>query len=126
FEYRVTNRGGQGVANIVTNDRNGGVVASFPVKQGEQLMLVTDQGKIIRTTLADVRIAGRNTQGVTIFNVAKNEKVVSVALIDEEEDAENEAEELVEGDLQGDGKTIAPTKDGDVGSDDAAGPEGGE
>ncbi|WP_265529831.1 DNA gyrase subunit A [Sphingomicrobium marinum] len=126
FEYRVTNRGGQGVANIVTNDRNGGVVASFPVKQGEQLMLVTDQGKIIRTTLADVRIAGRNTQGVTIFNVAKNEKVVSVALIDEEEDAENEAEELVEGDLQGDDKTISPTKDGDVGSDDAAGPEGGE
>ncbi|MBW0145107.1 DNA gyrase subunit A [Sphingomicrobium clamense] len=126
FEYRVTNRGGQGVANIVTSERNGAVVASFPVDQGEQLMLVTNQGKIIRTTVGDIRIAGRNTQGVTIFNVADGEKVVSVARIDEEEDAENEAEEMVEGDLQGDAKTVDPTPDGDTGSDAKAGPEDGE
>ncbi|HVF37615.1 MAG TPA: DNA gyrase subunit A, partial [Sphingomicrobium sp.] len=61
YEYRRTNRGGQGIINIVTSERNGGVVASYPVKPGEQLMLVTDQGKMIRTTVADIRIAGRNT-----------------------------------------------------------------
>ncbi|MCM8556833.1 DNA gyrase subunit A [Sphingomicrobium sediminis] len=126
FEYRVTGRGGQGVTNIVTSDRNGAVVSSFPVTQGEQLMLVTNQGKMIRTTVADIRIAGRNTQGVTIFNVAKNEHVVSVARIDEDEDAENEAEEAVEGDLQGDDKTVSPTADGDTASDAKAGPEDGE
>ena len=92
YEYRRTNRGGMGITNIVTSERNGGVVASFPVKPGEQLMLVTDQAKVIRTTVADIRIAGRNTQGVTIFRIDKNEKVVSVARIDEsaEEDIEIE------------------------------------
>ncbi|MFL6743803.1 MAG: DNA gyrase subunit A, partial [Sphingomicrobium sp.] len=66
YEYRRTNRGGQGITNIDTSERNGGVVASFPVKPGEQLMLVTDQAKVIRTTVGDIRIMGRNTQGVTI------------------------------------------------------------
>jgi DNA gyrase subunit A len=92
YEYRRTNRGGQGITNIDTSERNGGVVASFPVKPGEQLMLVTDQAKIIRTTVADIRIMGRNTQGVTIFRVAENEHVVSVAKIDESEEEEIEAD----------------------------------
>ncbi|MEO6580509.1 MAG: DNA gyrase subunit A [Sphingomicrobium sp.] len=92
YEYRRTNRGGQGITNIVTSDRNGGVVASFPVTPGEALMLVTDQGKVIRTTVGDIRIAGRNTQGVTIFRVDKNEHVVSVAKIDEAEVEEIELE----------------------------------
>jgi DNA gyrase subunit A len=92
YEYRRTNRGGQGITNIVTSERNGGVVASFPVKPGESLMLVTDQGKVIRTTVGDIRIAGRNTQGVTIFKVANTEKVVSVAKIDESEEEEIELE----------------------------------
>jgi DNA gyrase subunit A len=92
YEYRRTNRGGQGITNIVTSERNGGVVASFPVKPGEQLMLVTDQGKVIRTTVADIRIAGRNTQGVTIFRVAEGEQVVSVARIDESDEEEIELE----------------------------------
>src|SRR3954467_17311 len=93
YEYRRTNRGGQGITNIDTSERNGGVVASFPARQGEALMLVTDQGKMIRTTVGDIRIMGRNTQGVTIFRVAENEHVVSVAKIDEsdEEDIEVEA-----------------------------------
>ena len=90
YEYRRTNRGGQGITNIDTSERNGGVIASFPVKPGEQLMLVTDQAKIIRTTVADIRIMGRNTQGVTIFRVADNEHVVSVAKIDESDDEEIE------------------------------------
>ena len=95
YEYRKTNRGGQGITNIVTSDRNGPVVASFPARNGEQLMLVTDQAKLIRTTVGDIRVAGRNTQGVTIFRVAKDEHVVSAARIDEEEEPENEAEALV-------------------------------
>jgi DNA gyrase subunit A len=86
YEYRRTNRGGQGITNIVTSDRNGPVVASFPAHNGEQLMLVTDQAKLIRTTVGDIRIAGRNTQGVTIFKVAPGEHVVSAARIEETED----------------------------------------
>jgi DNA gyrase subunit A len=117
YEYRRTNRGGQGIINIVTSERNGGVVASYPVKPGEQLMLVTDQGKMIRTTVGDIRIAGRNTQGVTIFNVAEGEKVVSVAKIDESE------EEDVE--LEG-GDEKAPETGGDSSEDLAAGPEDGQ
>jgi DNA gyrase subunit A len=112
YEYRRTNRGGQGIINIVTSERNGGVVASFPVKPGEQLMLVTDQGKMIRTTVGDIRIAGRNTQGVTIFNVANNEKVVSVAKIDESEEEEVE--------LEG-GDEVAPETGATVGEDLASG-----
>ena len=118
YEYRRTNRGGQGIINIVTSERNGGVVASFPVKPGEQLMLVTDQGKMIRTTVGDIRIAGRNTQGVTIFNVADREKVVSVAKIDESEE-----EEEVE--LDG-GEELAPETGGDTSEDLAAGPDDGQ
>ncbi len=117
YEYRRTNRGGQGIINIVTSERNGGVVASFPVKPGEQLMLVTDQGKMIRTTVGDIRIAGRNTQGVTIFNVANGEKVVSVAKIDESEEEEVE--------LEG-GEETAPEPGATVGEDLSAGPDEGE
>ena len=110
YEYRRTNRGGQGITNIDTSERNGKVVASFHAKQGEQLMLVTDQGKMIRTTVADIRIMGRNTQGVTIFRIAENEHVVSVARIDESDEDE----------LDGD-EEIAPVPDAMVGEDLAAG-----
>ena len=120
YEYRRTNRGGQGIINIVTSERNGGVVASFPVKPGESLMLVTDQGKMIRTTVGDIRIAGRNTQGVTIFNVAKNEKVVSVALIDETE------EEAIEDIALGTDGEHGTTPDATIGEDLSSGPESGE
>jgi len=113
YEYRRTNRGGQGITNIVTSERNGGVVASFPVKPGEQLMLVTDQGKMIRTTVADIRIAGRNTQGVTIFRVNDQEKVVSVAKIDESDEEEIELES---------GDETAPTEEAVVGEHELAKP----
>ena len=92
FEYRTTRRGGQGVVNIATEGRNGAVAASFPVEDGDQMMLVTDGGKIIRSPVADIRIAGRSTQGVTLFDTADDEKVVSVAHLkegDEPEDAED-------------------------------------
>jgi DNA gyrase subunit A len=93
YEYRRSNRGGQGITNIETSARNGCVVASFPAHNGQQLMLVTDQAKLIRTTVGDIRIAGRNTQGVTIFKVAPDEHVVSAARIEESED---EAEAVVD------------------------------
>jgi DNA gyrase subunit A len=80
-EYRQMGRGGQGVTNIETSARNGQVVASFPVDPTDQLLMVTDQGQLIRTPVADIRIAGRNTQGVTLFRVADDEHVVSVARI---------------------------------------------
>ena len=126
YEYRRTNRGGQGITNIDTSERNGRVVASFPAKQGEQLMLVTDQGKMIRTTVGDIRIAGRNTQGVTIFRVAENEHVVSVAKIDESEEEEVEisgGDETApeEGAVVGEHeleKPVDPTPDGAEGVDE--------
>ena len=111
YEYRRTNRGGQGITNIDTSARNGCVVASFPARQGEQLMLVTDQAKMIRTTVGDIRIAGRNTMGVTIFKVAEGEHVVSVAKIDEN-DEEVEVEATGE---------IAPEEGAVVGEDLAEG-----
>jgi DNA gyrase subunit A len=79
FEYRVTNRGGQGIINIETSKRNGPVVAAFPVAGEDQLMLVTNKGKVIRIPVDGIRIAGRNTQGVTLFNIDEDEQLVSVA-----------------------------------------------
>ena len=81
YEYRATNRGGSGIVNIATSERNGGVVASFPIDEGDQIMLMTDSGKMIRTPIVDVRICGRSTQGVTLFKVDKGESVVSAVRI---------------------------------------------
>ena len=93
-EYRVTGRGGKGITAIATNERNGDVVASFPVEDGDQIMLVTNGGQLIRCPVSDIRIAGRATQGVTIFDTAEGEHVVSVEHIPEEsEDEDAEAEE---------------------------------
>ena len=97
YEYRRTNRGGQGISNIVNIERNGSVVASFPARNGEQLMLITDQAKMIRMEIGGMRVIGRNTAGVRLFDVADNEHVVSAAKIeqtDEEEAVEAGAEEV--------------------------------
>ena len=101
YEYRRTGRGGQGLTNIVTSDRNGPVVSSFPAHGGEQLMLVTNQAKLIRMSVGDTRVTGRNTQGVRLFDVAKGEHVVSAARIDETEDPEDVAQALVAAELPG-------------------------
>ncbi|MBE9556085.1 MAG: DNA gyrase subunit A, partial [Proteobacteria bacterium] len=107
YEYRITGRGGKGIANIEMTDRNGPVVAAFPVEPTDQIMLVTDAGKLIRCPINDVRVAGRKTQGVTLFRVDSDERVVSVArLSDDGEDGE-EGEDIVEdenGDGDGDGE----------------------
>ena len=97
-DYRVTSRGGQGVANIQTSERNGPVVASFPVTEEEQLMLATDSGTVIRIRINGgegdtIRVAGRSTQGVTLFSIDDDEKVVSVGLIQEKDDDDPEEDE---------------------------------
>lgn len=81
YEYRVSGRGGQGLANIALTPKNGEVVGSFITAPGDDLVLVTDGGKLIRFTIDDVRIAGRPTQGVTLFRLDKNEILVSAARI---------------------------------------------
>ena len=95
YEYRQSGRGGQGILNIDNIKRNGTVVASFRASDDEQVMLVTDQAKLIRMKVADMRVIGRNSSGVKLFDVAKGEHVVGAAKIDEEEEPENEAEEAV-------------------------------
>jgi len=112
YEYRTIGRGGQGLTNIGTPesnpDRNGPVVASFPVRHGSQLMLVTDQAKLIRMPIQfrhllengfeehkGWSVYGRSSSGIRIFDVAKGEHIVGAALIDETEEPENEAEEAV-------------------------------
>ncbi|MCW2412173.1 MULTISPECIES: DNA gyrase subunit A [unclassified Sphingobium] len=86
FEYRRTGRGGQGITNIDNIERNGPVVASFPATREHQLMLVTDQAKLIRMGLSSLRVIGRGSAGVRLFDVAQNEHVVSAARIEESTD----------------------------------------
>jgi len=88
FEYRRTGRGGQGITNIDNIERNGPVVASFPAVQADQLMLVTDQAKMIRIGLDSLRVIGRGSAGVRLFDVAQDEHVVSVARIEDSGETE--------------------------------------
>jgi DNA gyrase subunit A len=84
FEYRTTGRGGKGIVAMSVNSRNGKLVASFPVEESDQIMLVTDAGQLIRCPVDGIRIAGRSTQGVIVFDTAEGERVVSVEHIGEE------------------------------------------
>jgi DNA gyrase subunit A len=81
FEYRQTKRGGKGISNMLLTKRTGYVVASFPIDINDELVLVTNKGKLIRTSIEQLRIVGRMTQGVTIFKVKEQEQVVSVSTI---------------------------------------------
>ena len=84
YEYRTTGRGGKGIVAMSVNNRNGKLVASFPVEDSDQIMLVTDKGQLIRCPVEGIRIAGRSTQGVIVFDTAEDEHVVSVEHIGEE------------------------------------------
>ena len=83
YDYRVTNRGGKGIIGIDASSRNGNVAASFPVNEGDEVILSTDKGKMIRCEVKGIRVAGRNTQGVRIFKLSGDEKVVSAIKIEE-------------------------------------------
>ena len=99
YEYRVTGRGGLGIVNMDLS-RAGGrevrVVGAFPVNPGDQLVLVTDAGKLIRCPVHDIRIAGRATRGVRLLNVAEDERVVSVARLADEGEADDDDSEGME------------------------------
>jgi DNA gyrase subunit A len=96
YGYRISGRGGKGITAMIVNERNGRLVASFPVEDTDQIMLVTDAGKLIRCPIDDVRIAGRSVQGVRIFKTDEAEKVVSVERIPED-GSSDAAEENGEG-----------------------------
>ncbi|MFZ0845857.1 MAG: DNA gyrase subunit A [Pseudolabrys sp.] len=95
YEFRITNRGGKGIVAMAVmegkkgkktiREKTGHLIASFPVEEGDQIMLVTDAGKLIRTPVAGIRMAGRSTQGVIVLNTADDEKVVSVERLSEDE-----------------------------------------
>ncbi len=92
YEYRVTGRGGSGIANMEMSPRNKEVVSSFPIENDNQIMMVTDGGKLIRMPVEDIRIAGRKTQGVILFRTADKERVVSVTWLDADSEDEEELE----------------------------------
>ncbi len=89
YEYRVTGRGGKGIVAMAVTPKTGRLAASFPVEESDQIMLVTNGGQLIRTTVSGIRIAGRSTQGVIVFNTADEERVVSVERLSEDGGEEN-------------------------------------
>jgi DNA gyrase subunit A len=84
YEYRTTGRGGKGIVAMAVTARNGRIIASFPVEEPDQIMLVTNRGQLIRCPVDGIRIAGRGTQGVIVFDTAEGERVVSVEHLSEE------------------------------------------
>jgi len=89
YEYRVSGRGGQGIISIITSERNGSVASTFTINHEDQIMLITDKGQAIRCNVKDIRITGRNTQGVRVFSLAEDEKVVSAARIEDSTEESN-------------------------------------
>jgi DNA gyrase subunit A len=91
YEYRTTGRGGKGIVAMSITGKNGPLVASFPVEEADQIMLVTDGGQLIRCPIDGIRVAGRSTQGVIVFSTAEGERVVSVERLSEEGEVNGEA-----------------------------------
>ena len=83
MDYRVTNRGGKGIIGIVNSPRNGNITSSFPVFEGDEILISTNKGRVIRVAVKEIRTAGRNTQGVRIIKLSGEEKVVSAIKIDD-------------------------------------------
>ena len=94
YEYRTTGRGGKGIVAMAITEKNGRLVASFPIEETDQIMLVTDGGQLIRCPVDGIRIAGRSTQGVIVFSTAEGEKVASVERLSEESQEAEESGEL--------------------------------
>ena len=83
YDYRVTNRGGKGIIGIINSPRNGNITSSFPVNEGDEILISTNKGRVIRVAVKEIRTAGRNTQGVRIIKLSGEEKVVSAIKIDD-------------------------------------------
>ena len=132
YEYRVSGRGGKGIIAMTLSERNGELIAAFPVEETDQIMLVTNGGTLIRCPIDDIRIAGRNTQGVTIFKTDDDAKVVSVAHLGDasedeaevdEEDADTDAETNAEAGTDTDAVDDATAADSENTADDDDGGE---
>ena len=94
YEYRTTGRGGKGIVAMSITEKNGPLVASFPIEEPDQIMLVTDGGQLIRCPVDGIRIAGRSTQGVIVFSTSDGEKVASVERLTEDtQDGQDTSEE---------------------------------
>jgi len=107
YDYRLTGRGGQGITNMNLTPKNGKMVATFPVSNDHQIMLVTNEGQMIRTAVTDIRFTARATQGVRVFNVDGDARVVSVAWLMQDEDGDND-------DVPADIVADMPSAQGDV------------
>ena len=122
FEYRVTGRGGKGIVAMKVNERNGALIASFPVEDDDQIMLVTNGGQLIRVPVDGIRLIGRSTAGVTVFDTAEGENVVSVERITETGDEDEENGEDGDGGDEPDNPDAGDGEGaGDAGSGDDAG-----
>ena len=88
YEYRLTNRGGKGVISMMLTKSKSDMVSSFPIDENDEIMLIDDNGQLIRCPVSGIRIMGRNTQGVKIFNIDENSSVVSVERVVEHESEE--------------------------------------
>lgn len=119
YAYRTTRRHTQGVVNIITNARNGNVVASFPVKEDDEIILVTDKGRLMRCPVKDIRITKRVVQGVIIFRVDADEKVVAASRIATEniEDNMEMEQESVEGQTVVEPTVLEPTQEQETQND---------
>ena len=109
YEYRVSGRGGKGIIGMIVNARNGKLVASFPAEDSDQLMLVTNSGQLIRVPVEGISVVGRSTQGVIVFDTAKDEQVVSVEHIPDEngDDDSGEEDSNDDGEINEDGEESA-------------------
>jgi len=115
-DYPRRGRGGQGVIAMVTNERNGKLVGAVQVQDGEEIMLISDQGTLVRTRVDEVSSSSRNTQGVTLIKLAKDETLVGLERV--QEPSGGDEDEELEGEEQG-VDAVADAEAGDVAQDDA-------
>ena len=123
YEYRTSGRGGKGIIAMVVNERNGPLVASFPVEDPDQIMLVTDGGQLIRCPVSGISVVGRSTQGVRVFHTAEGENVVSVERltdVEQDDDEDGDIEGGVDGSGDGNGGAPEDSSGGASSSGDAA------
>jgi DNA gyrase subunit A len=125
YEYRISGRGGKGIIAMTVNQRNGKLIGSFPVEEGDQIMLVTDRGQLIRIPVEGISVMGRSTQGVIVFDTAEGERVVAVEHIPDVENGNGDEGHAGEGPLDEGPLDEGPEDEGpqDQGSDDGGSTE---
>ncbi|MFZ1070712.1 MAG: DNA gyrase C-terminal beta-propeller domain-containing protein, partial [Methyloceanibacter sp.] len=111
YEYRISGRGGKGIIAMTVNQRNGKLIGSFPVEEGDQIMLVTDRGQLIRIPVEGISVMGRSTQGVIVFDTAEGERVVSVEHIPDVENGNGEEGHAGDGPLDDGPEDESPQDD---------------